>query len=141
MAVFCPHNGPKLFNKLSNVEQVAEENLAKTDQAATDVSDPKLSRLVIETGISAFAQPAKLLVPLTAFVHSLRIVSLALQIFYNNANAHLSGRHMSSELSTAIPCHAIQHLFCCALCSLFCRPCKCLPMDVLREACSNITSQ
>ncbi len=86
---------------------MAEENLVKTDQTAPDVSDPKLTRLVIDTGISAFAQPAKLLVPLTAFVHSLRIVSLALQIFYSNANALVHGHRMSSELPKAGLCHAV----------------------------------
>lgn len=96
-----PHNQPNLHINLCRLVQVAEENLAKTDQAAPDVSNPKFTRLVVETGISAFAQPAKLLVPLTAFVHSLRIISLALQIFYNNANAHLHGHRMSSELSKA----------------------------------------
>ena len=75
--------------------QVAEENLAKTD-VSTDISSPRLSRVVIETGISAFAQPAKLLVPLTAFVHSLRIMSLSLQILFNSERFQGAAHHMSS---------------------------------------------
>ena len=39
-----------------------------------------MSRLVLESGLSAVAEPARLLVPLAAAAHTLRIVSLAAQI-------------------------------------------------------------
>lgn len=77
-----------------HVVQVAEENLAKAD-VSTDISSTRLSRVVIETGISAFAQPAKLLVPLTAFVHSLRIVSLSMQILFNAERIQEATHHVS----------------------------------------------
>ncbi|EIE20508.1 hypothetical protein COCSUDRAFT_57655 [Coccomyxa subellipsoidea C-169] len=54
--------------------------------------------MIIETGISAFAQPAKLLVPLTAFVHSLRIISLSMQIFFNDGHLQAASHHISMSM-------------------------------------------
>lgn len=80
----------------SFILQIAEKNIAATAETG-EIADKKLSVLVVETGISAFAQPAKFLVPLTAFVHSLRIISLALQIIFLGEHFHLATQHVSSR--------------------------------------------
>lgn len=60
----------------------------------------QVSRLVIESGLSAVAEPARLLVPLAAAAHTLRIVSLAAQILADGQHwrgvlnaSHLGGLH------------------------------------------------
>ena len=64
-----------------------------------DAWHAQVSRLAIESGISAIAAPLRLLMPLAAAAHTLRIVSLTAQIlgdgrtWGSQAPKHLSRAH------------------------------------------------
>lgn len=62
-----------------SVLQNTRENIAEGGDIA-DVEDQRVSSLVLEAGVAAVAPPAKYIVPFTALAHTLRILSLSLQI-------------------------------------------------------------
>ena len=76
----------------------------------------QVSRLVIESGISAVSAPLRVLMPLAAAAHTLRIVSLTAQIlgdgrtWGSEAPKHLSRAQPGNLFQDPLDSRAVQHL-------------------------------
>lgn len=79
------------------VLQNTRENIAEGGDIA-DLADKRVSSLVLEAGVAAVAQPAKYIVPFTALAHTLRILSLSLQIFLEVDHFKMNVPKTMSEL-------------------------------------------
>ncbi|CAL5229355.1 g12666 [Coccomyxa viridis] len=85
---------------MSSFELIAEAGfLEAPTEADVNIGEAKVSRLVIESGIAAIDQPAKVLIPATAAAHTIRILSLFAQILLDSDHLHAARHHMSRHLA------------------------------------------